>query len=140
MIAGTFALAVAALFAGAAVYVSLVEQPARLGLDDRALLQEWAPAYKRGTALQAPLALLGFGLGALAWWQTADVRWLVGAVLMLANWPYTLGVITHVNRALLAPDIAPDRIRPLIRRWGRLHAGRSALGALTTAVFLWASA
>ena len=139
MTAGVFALAVAALFTGAAIYINLVEQPARLALDDGALLQEWAPAYKRGAALQAPLALLGFALGVVAWWQTAEARWLFGALLMLANWPYTLVAIMPTNRALLAPDIGVNQIRPLIVRWGRLHAGRSLLGALATALFLWAA-
>ena len=70
MLAGQLALIVAALFAGAAVYVNVVEQPARLGLDDRALLTEWKPAYKHGFAMQAPLAIIGFLLGLAAWWQT----------------------------------------------------------------------
>ena len=75
MITGQLALTTAALFAGAALYINVAEQPARLGLNDAALLQEWKPAYKRGTAMQAPLAILGFLLGMAAWWQTGHVGW-----------------------------------------------------------------
>jgi hypothetical protein len=49
LLAGHLALVTAALFTGAASYVGFAEQPARLGLDDSALLAEWKPAYKRGT-------------------------------------------------------------------------------------------
>ncbi len=76
MLAGQLALSVAAVFAGAAIYVSVAEQPARLHPDDRSLLAEWKPAYQRGFAMQASLAVIGFLAGLLAWWQTDDWRWL----------------------------------------------------------------
>jgi hypothetical protein len=91
MITGQLALTTAALFAGAALYINVAEQPARLGLNDAALLQEWKPAYKRGTAMQAPLAVLGFVLGLTAWWQTGHLGWVLGALLMVANWPFHNG-------------------------------------------------
>jgi hypothetical protein len=141
MFAGQLALMVAALFAGAAVYVSVAEQPARLMLDDRALLTEWKPSYKRGAAMQAPLAMIGFFLGLLAWWQTGGWLWLLGAALLVAGWPYTLIVIMPTNRKLLAtePANAGAESRRLVRRWGALHAGRTALGLAATLTFLWAS-
>jgi hypothetical protein len=137
---GFLALIAAAIFAGAAFYVSVVEQPARLLLDDRALLTEWKPSYRRGAAMQAPLALVGFLLGMIAWWQTSHAGFLIGAVAMIAPWPWTLIAIKPSNDALLAtePDRAGPQVRALVVKWGALHAVRTALGALATGAFLWA--
>jgi hypothetical protein len=141
MLTGQLALIVAALFAGAAVYVSVAEQPARLSLDDRALLTQWKPAYKRGTATQAPLAIVGFLLGLAAWWQTGHWTWLLGAAILIANWPYTLLGIMPMNKTLMAtePASAGPGSRALIEKWAALHAGRTALGVAATLIFLWAS-
>jgi hypothetical protein len=138
--AGLIALVVAAIFTGAALYVNVVEQPARLLLDDRALLAEWKPAYRRGTAMQAPLAMLGCLLGLIAWWQASHPGFLIGGIAMLAPWPWTLVAIMPTNKALLAtaPDAAGPKSRALILRWGALHGVRTALGALATIAYLWA--
>jgi anthrone oxygenase-like protein len=141
MLVGQLALITAALFTGAAIYVNVAEQPSRLQLDDRALLTEWQPAYKRGTAMQAPLAIIGFLFGALAAWQTGDWWWLVGGLVLLANWPFTLLGIMPTNNKLMAidPASATPEVRQLVETWGYLHAGRSALGAVATLIFLSAS-
>ncbi len=140
MIMGLLALTAAALFAGAAIYINIAEQPARLMLDDRALLAQWKPAYARGFAMQATLAVVGFLLGVGAWWSMHNVMWLAGAVVLLANWPYTLLVIMPVNHKLNAIELdrAGPESRALIVRWGGLHARRTMLGFLATALFLFA--
>jgi len=140
MLIGHLALTIAALFTGAAFYVNFAEQPARLGLKDRPLLVEWKAAYKRGFAMQATLAMAGFILGALAWWQTGKPAFIVGALLMLAPWPWTLLVIMPTNKLLMATDPAKAGVetRALIVKWDKLHLVRTALGALATIAFLLA--
>jgi hypothetical protein len=137
LLSATLALVAAALFTGAAFYISAVEHPARMGLDDAALLAQWKPSYKRGALMQASLALLGTVFGVIAFLGSYDWRWLLGAALMLANWPYTLIVIMPTNKRLLALSAPHPELRALMVAWGRLHAVRTALGAAATAVFLW---
>ena len=139
MLFGQLALIVAAVFTGAAIYINVAEQPARLSLDDAALLAEWKPAYKRGFAMQAPLAIIGCLFGLIAWWQTAHFGFLAGAVLMIANWPWTLFGIMPTNKALEAVPSGTPETRALIVKWNGLHAVRTCLGALATVAFLWAS-
>ena len=138
MLFGYLALTAAALFTGAAFYVNFAEQPARLTLDDRALLTQWKPAYKRGYAMQATLAIVGFVLGALAFWQTGPLAFLIGALLMLANWPWTLLAILPTNKILMAtePAAAGPETRALLMKWNSLHAVRTVLGTLATACFI----
>jgi hypothetical protein len=140
LITELLAIVTAAAFTGAAIYVSVAEQPARLVLDDRALLAQWKPSYAHGALMQASLALVSSVFGLLAFWMTRDWRWLAGALLILANWPYTLVVILPVNKRLNATPLeaASAQTRDMIKTWGSLHAGRSALGLAATAAYLWA--
>ncbi len=138
MLTGHLALTAAALFTGAAFYINFAEQPARLALDDRSLLTQWKLAYGRGYTMQAPLAIIGFIFGTVAWWQTGNLPFMAGAVLMIANWPWTLVGIRPTNRSLMATELpnAGAETRALIVKWNGLHAVRTALGALATMAFL----
>ncbi|MBV9456148.1 MAG: DUF1772 domain-containing protein [Bradyrhizobium sp.] len=138
MVAGLIALAAAAAFAGAAFYVGFAEQPARLQLDERALLTQWKPSYARGFAMQASLAVISAAFGFLAGFQLHDWRWTVTAVVILANWPYTLFVMLPTNKKIAAwpLDQAGPESRALIVKWGAMHAVRTALGVAATAGYL----
>ncbi|WP_024275020.1 DUF1772 domain-containing protein [Hyphomicrobium sp. 802] len=138
---GPFALTVAALFTGAAIYINWAEQPARLSLDDAAMLAEWKPAYRRGFQMQASLAVIGFILGTLEWLVTGKVIWLAGGAALLTNWPFTIFAIMPVNKILEETPFerANEETRALIERWGMLHGVRSVLGLVSVGLFLWAS-
>ncbi|MGB6936309.1 MAG: DUF1772 domain-containing protein, partial [Xanthobacteraceae bacterium] len=79
-------------------------------------------------------------LGLVAAWLTKDWRWIVGAVLILANWPYTvLGMMPTNNKlkAISENDAGPTS-RTMIETWGRLHAVRTSLGIAAAFAYLWA--
>jgi uncharacterized membrane protein len=127
-----------ALFAGAATYINLVEHPARMSCDTRTAATVWAPSYKRATVMQASLAILGFLAGGAVWLLGGGLMWLVGAVLIGLVVPFTFIAIMHTNHRLLAPgrDLASSETRELLQKWGKLHAVRSALSLLASALYV----
>ncbi len=128
----------AAIFAGAAVYINLVEHPARMSLGSGPALAEWAPSYHRATLMQAPLALVGALAAAGAWLTGGGVWWIVGGLLLGMVIPITLIVIFPTNRQLLDPAMSRDLDRAglLLGRWNRLHALRSVLSTAALLIFL----
>ena len=137
MFLSLLALISATLFAGAALYITLVEHPARLALSDEPLLRQWQPSYQRALPIQSGLAILGGVSGLAAGYLGANWWWVAGSFVLLANWPFTVLAIFPVNKRLLAMnprDAGPDSRRMLVQ-WGQLHAVRSALGAVAMLLF-----
>jgi hypothetical protein len=131
MLAGQLALTIAAVFTGAAIYSNIAEHPARLQLDDRSLLAEWKPSYKRGYVMQASLAIVGGLFGLAAYFIASDWRWVFGTVVRLANWPYTIFVIMPINRRLMdtAPEAATAEARRMLERWAHSMPGDVGLAS-----------
>ena len=139
LLAGLGAIVAASLFTGAAAYISLVEHPARLGLDDAPLLAQWKPSYARALPLQSGLAVLGGVLGLVAWYVTRNWLWIAGSVALLANWPFTIFGIMPTNNRLKEIEPGPQS-RKLLIAWGKLHNVRSILGGVATMLFALALA
>ena len=127
-----------ALFAGAAIYINLVEHPARMGCGTALAVTEWAPSYRRAVAMQVPLAVVSTLAGLVSWLMTGKILWLIGTLLIFAVIPFTLVVIMPTKKLLLDPvrDRASAQTRTLLEKWGRLHSVRSLLSLFASSIFL----
>jgi hypothetical protein len=127
------------IFAGAAIYINLVEHPARMSCSTEIAMAVWAPSYRRATVMQASLAIAGSLAGLTAWMLGGGLMWLVAALFILAVVPVTFIVIFPINKQLLAPgrDPGSPETRKLLIKWGQLHAIRSALSLVASVIFVW---
>jgi len=139
MVFESLATVCAGLFAGAAVYISFVEHPARLECGTELAATEFGPSYRRATVMQASLAAVGLVASLVAWAAHRDIWVLIAGLLLGAVIPFTLLVILPTNTRLLAADL--DRrsaeAAALLARWGRLHAVRSVLSALSFGLLVY---
>jgi uncharacterized membrane protein len=128
------------LFAGAALYVSLVEHPARMQCGTELAVTEFGPSYKRAAALQSVLAVMGTLAGVVAGLSSRSTTWLTGSLLLFLSVPFTLIVIFPTNHQLLDPalDKSSPEARRLLVRWGRLHEVRTVLSLGAFIVFVLA--
>jgi uncharacterized membrane protein len=130
----------AGLFSGAALYVTLVEHPARMECGTPLAVTQFGPSYKRGTFMQATLAVVGTLAGVVAGLPSRSTAWLTGSLLLFLVVPFTLIAIFPTNHRLLDPalDASSPEARALLVRWGRLHEVRTVLGLAAFIVFVLA--
>jgi hypothetical protein len=133
------ATACAGTFFGAAIYINLVEHPARMSCGQELAVREFGPSYARASVMQAALAVLGCLLGLIAAWSLRDLATAIAAVLLGLVVPFTLIVIFPTNKQLLAPSLEPTSANAgtLLARWNRLHAVRSVLSGIAFALLLY---
>jgi len=124
----------AVAFAAWALYVSLVEHPARLSIDPAAAVAQFRASYRLAALYQASFAALGLIAGIIASATSGDAVWAIGGLVVGTAIPFTLIVIRPTNRRLLGADHVGENARHLLVRWGRLHWVRSVLGVLAVAV------
>ena len=139
MFAARLATVASGLFTGAAIYINLVEHPARMQAGTQLALSEFAPSYHRATRMQVSLAALGFVSALRAWRSSGDARWLVGGGVLVAVIPFTALAILPTNKQLLDPATARDleHAKQLLTRWGRLHAVRSIASLASLLLFVY---
>ena len=132
------AILAATLFSGAAIYVNLVEHPARMERGTELAASVFGPSYRRAAVMQAILALTATAAGIGAWFMGARAAWLAGALTIFAVVPFTLIAIRPTNNQLLDPtlDRTSEAANRLLQRWGKLHGVRSILGLAASIVFL----
>ena len=137
---GLYAFAVAAAFLGATIYIGLVEQPARLRLNTRAMIEEWKLSNRRGTLVLSGFAVLSAAIALVQFRQSGDVRWIIGGTTILASWPYAYFVMMPVNVWLFAIQLGKpvSPVRRLMRDWGLLEWGHALIGFAACSVFAWA--
>lgn len=132
---------IAGTFFGAALYVNLVEHPARVSCGTEAAVHEFRPSYRRGAVMQGSLSAIGGLLGLVAAWQLHDVHVGINGVLLGLPVPITILFIAPTTRQLLDPalDATGVRAASLLARWNRLHWIRTTLGglALRCSFFGW---
>ena len=127
-----------ALFAGAAIYINLVEHPARMECGTAIAVKQWRPSYRRATLMQASLALVAFLTSLGAWLIDRALPVLLAGVCIGLVIPFTLLVIYPTNRQLEDPrlDVTSLSTASLLARWNRLHAVRSGASIIALAILL----
>jgi len=138
LIAQAISIACSGMFAGASVYINLVEHPARMECGTNLAATVFPGSYRRAALIQASLAVTGCISSAVAYYAGASVNWIIGGALLGAVVPFTLLGIMPTNKKLLNPKVEKDSpvTNKLLVRWGRLHAVRSVLSVASFLLFL----
>lgn len=124
------------LFAGAALYVSLVEHPARMANTLGIALAEFRPSYKRASVMQVTLAVLGVAGAVGAYLLGRGISTLVAGIVLATVVPYTLIVIMPITRQLQdeTRTARTDDTEVLLEKWGKLHNVRTIAGLLALVI------
>ena len=117
-----------ALVAGAAFYVSVVENPARnLGMAPQVRREAFIPTYKKAALIQVTslfISLLTLGALFFLTWKTL---WAIGCGLLLVVLVFTLVKILPLNHILIHPEkeYSDEKITELLNKWTKFQIFRT---------------
>ena len=132
------AIMCSALFAGAALYISIVEHPARMSAGISVALQEFRPSYRRAAVFQIIMAVVACVCSFALSLFTSQWIWFLGGGMTGLMLPFTLIFMMPINRILLdaASSLKESDAQNLLDRWGRLHLIRTIAGMVGFAILL----
>ena len=124
------------LFAGAALYISLVEHPARMANTLGVALAEFRPSYRRAAVMQVTLAVLGVAGAIGAYFLGRGISTLLAGIVLATVVPFTLVVIMPITRQLLdeTRTARTDDTQVLLEKWGKLHNVRTIASLLAVVI------
>lgn len=132
----------AGTFFGAALFISIAQNPAALEAGAGVGGRFFPPMYRRAAPMQVALAVTGTLAGCSSWLLGSTVLWLFGGLLLGSVIPVTLFFIKPVNDRLLDSSRDPDGpdTADLLSKWGARHWLRSVFSGISFVLFLLAYA
>jgi len=123
------------IFVGNALYVNLVEHPARMTIaDTKSCHKEWMESFDRAKVLQSRLALVSIVSGAGAYYCNSKkgLPFLVGGGLIATIFPYTLFIlkpnsIDPIYDEEITSKKSESVVMETIDKWNSYHMVRSLI-------------
>ena len=126
-------------FFACALYINLVEHPARMAAGQEIAISQWPGSYKRAALVQVLMAILSILSSTTLWFIRNQVAWLLVAGLMLSIIIYTLIVMLPTNKLMLRKDIdkSAASTKALLDKWIEFHTLRTLLSFVAYMIVLY---
>ena len=132
------------MFAGGAIYINLVESPARLTHDAETALTIWKPSLIRAGRYMSSIALTSAISSVAVYWLTEERcfrTWLLAGGMMSTIPIFSIVCVLPTNKELLETEKCLDKgttwIVNKLNSWNKLHAVRSVISLGSFAYMMW---
>jgi hypothetical protein len=135
-----------ALFAGAALHITLIDQPARHKISLKGAVEHWIEMFKGSALYQSIYSVLGLICSTLLITSEGGFKWALTGFILATLLRFTLFILMPVNRILLEPRLLEDiskedesakvKANKLLVKWGWLHLVRTLVSCTTLVMFL----